>query len=420
MSDLVGRLSDSAAVHAERPALAYDGGETSYERLLSLSGRFAAGLDSRGVGPGDRVGVALSNLPQFVVAALGTLQAGGVLVPFGPRQSPSAIAASLEEVDATVVIALDEDAAALRGLTNLPVVTVGSDEPVEASFADLLAEREAPIRTRSSEDPALLAQVETGTGLSRRAVLTNGNLLAAATVAGGLVPGGIEPTDGHLGSYPLWHAFGLTTALLPTLLAGACYHPIGRWSRERAFEALSTEAITLWYVTPAMVRDALTVETPIDNDLRFCLSLGGSLTDAEREAAENRLDVGVHVGYGRTETSTVTHVSGPGEIAPAESVGRPVPGVHVSVLTEEYTVAPPVEAGPVRRGDPLDVGSITGEVVVTGPTVLHGYFGDPTRTEEAVSTVEGNRLFHTGETAYRDEAGHLYPFERASDGLRSA
>ncbi|WP_331233604.1 AMP-binding protein [Natronorarus salvus] len=420
MTNLVGRLGESAATYAERPALAHEDRETSYEELLSVVRRFAAGLEARGIGPGDRVGLALSNLPQFVVAALGTLGAGGVLVPFGPRQSPSAIAASLDDVGADLVIAHDGDARALRGRTAVPVVTVGSDETVEGSFSGLLSDRTAPVRPRGAEDPALLAQVDVESGLSRRVVLTHGNILAAAAVAGAIVPGGIDPTDRNLGSYPLWHAFGLTTALFPTMLAGACYRPTGRWSPEKAIRALSTEPITLWYVTPAMVRDALAVEGGEPNALRFCLSVGGSLTAEEREAAERGFDVGVHVGYGRSETSTVTHVNAPDEGAPPGSVGRPVLGVDVSVLTEEYTVAPPVETGPIGVGDALDVGSITGEVVVTGPTILREYFGDPVRTRDAVSTVEGNRLFHTGETAYRDEAGHLYPFERASDGLRSA
>jgi long-chain acyl-CoA synthetase len=420
MTNLVRRLAESATAHRERPALAFEGDETSYEDLLASCGRFAAGLDARGIGPGDRVGLVLSNLPQFVVAALGTLRAGGVLVPFGPRQSPSAIAASLDEVGADLAIALSEDAPALRERCSIPVHPVESSESVEASFEDLFAAEPIPIHPTETGDPALLAQVNTENGLSRRVVLTDGNLLAASSVAAGLVPGGTRPEDRTLGSYPLWHAFGLTTALLPTLLTGGCYHPIGRWSPEGAMRTLSEEQITLWYVTPAMVRDALAVERWRENDLRFCLSVGGSLTPAEREAAESALDVGVHVGYGRTETSTVTHVNAPDRTAPPGSVGRPVSGVHVSVLTDEYTVAPPVETGPIGTGDALDVGSITGEVVVTGPTVSHGYYGDPVRTEDAVSTVEGNRLFHTGETAYRDEAGYLYPFERATDGLRSA
>ncbi|GEM_PF-856545 len=420
MTNLVARLTESAAAHRERPALVFEGDETSYRELFAASESFAAGLDERGIGPGDRVGLVLSNLPQFVVAALGTLRVGGVLVPFGPRQSPSAIATSLDEVDAEFAIALSEDTPVLRERCSIPLLPVESGEPVEESFGDLFGGRTVPVHPATTGDPALLAQVNTENGLSRRVILTHGNLLAAARVAGGLVPGGLQQEDGTLGSYPLWHAFGLTTALLPTLFAGGRYHPTGRWSPEGAVSSLSEESITLWYVTPAMLRDVLAAGGLRGNDLRFCLSVGGALTPAEREAAESAVGVGVHVGYGRTETSTVTHVNAPDETAPPGSVGRPVSGVHVSVLTDEYTVAPPVETGPIGTGDALDVGSITGEVVVTGPTVLHGYYGDPVRTEDAVSTVEGNRLYHTGETAYRDEAGYLYPFERATDGLRSA
>ncbi len=74
-------LRESAKAYPDKPALLFDGGRISYAELDALSDQFARGLQAAGFQPGDRIGLQLPNLPQFVIAYFGILKAGCVAVP---------------------------------------------------------------------------------------------------------------------------------------------------------------------------------------------------------------------------------------------------------------------------------------------------------------------------------------------------
>src|SRR4051812_45931550 len=103
--NLATMLRESALAHPAKPVALYDGGRLAYAELDALSDRFAAGLRAAGVGPGERVGLQLPNLPQFLIAYFGALKAGCVSVPLNVLLKAPEVAFCLDDSRASALVA---------------------------------------------------------------------------------------------------------------------------------------------------------------------------------------------------------------------------------------------------------------------------------------------------------------------------
>src|SRR5262245_23590278 len=99
-------LENAAKQYPDRVACRYFRQEITYERLLELSRRMASALKARGLKPGERVGILLPNVPEYLVAIFGTWMAGGVIVPLNPLMVAEEVEALLKSTDCRVVVAL--------------------------------------------------------------------------------------------------------------------------------------------------------------------------------------------------------------------------------------------------------------------------------------------------------------------------
>jgi len=106
MTNLVTDVAETVEEHPDSAAIAYEGTELSYEEFWERTGQFAQALENRGIGEGDRVGIYLPNLPQFVTAFYGTLRAGGIIVPMNPQYKAREISHMLGDSGAKAVVAL--------------------------------------------------------------------------------------------------------------------------------------------------------------------------------------------------------------------------------------------------------------------------------------------------------------------------
>jgi long-chain acyl-CoA synthetase len=123
-------------------------------------------------------------------------------------------------------------------------------------------------------------------------------------------------------------------------------------------------------------------------------------------------------GYGLTETAPTTHANSNDDRRKG-SIGKPLPGVESKVVDRRFEEMPRVERGPVEfggddeeNGDSYDYDEIVGEIVVSGPNVMKGYYGLPRENEDAFTEVDGKRWFHTGDLGYRDEDDFFYVVDR--------
>src|SRR3954468_9390845 len=132
MSNLAQNLLDTAEKEGARTALRMDEASLTYAEFREAAFRVAASLRSRGVGPGDRVGMVLPNVLSFPVVFYGALLAGGVVVPMNPLLKAREVEYYLQDSGARLVVAMEPSAAAAReaaATLGIEAVTVGAALP---------------------------------------------------------------------------------------------------------------------------------------------------------------------------------------------------------------------------------------------------------------------------------------------------
>ncbi|MFC4437333.1 MULTISPECIES: long-chain-fatty-acid--CoA ligase [Natrialbaceae] len=433
MTNLVNHVAETVQEYGENPAVGFRGEETSYEEFWGQTGAFAAALEERGIGEDDRIALYLPNVPPFVIAFHGTLRAGGVVVPMNPQYKAREIGHLLADSEANVVVALADlvpFVEEVRDDTSVEhVVSVGErsspgsetsshDVGGEAEgaipFAEFLVPGAPDIVERDDDDVAVQPYTSGTTGQPKGVQLTHRNLESNTSMADELIPDGIRPDDKQLGVLPLFHIYGMTVVMNATLFSGGTYYAVPQWDAQEAVSIIEEQELTLMHGVPAMYNDVINQPDADEFDLsslRLC-GVGGSGIPVEvLRQFEELYDVQLYEGYGLTETSPITHFNSPIEGRRVGSVGKTVPGVDSRVVDEDFEKVQPVGEGPIDEEN-ADLTEITGEIVVSGPNVMKGYYGLPEATEEAFTEADGETWFHTGDLGYHDEDGFFYVVDR--------
>src|SRR6185436_18341302 len=140
VTNLAQALSETSAEHGDRPAVRLDDMVLTYRELLEGSRRVTALLADRKVGPGDRVGLVLPNVPAFPVLFYGAVAAGAVVVPMNPLLKAREVKYYLEDSGASIVFAWKDMAEeAGKGAEAVGIECVSVDP---ADFVGLLAQHE--------------------------------------------------------------------------------------------------------------------------------------------------------------------------------------------------------------------------------------------------------------------------------------
>ncbi|MEF8842011.1 MAG: long-chain fatty acid--CoA ligase [Haloarculaceae archaeon] len=415
MTNLVTDIEETAAETPDATALGLPDGELTYGDLRGRTGRFARALADAGLDPGDRVGLYLPNVEAYVTAFLGTLRAGGIVVPMNPQYRSREISHLLADSGAKAVVTLPDLVERVRAVGSKTdvdtLVSVGADVDGATGFESFLAEEELPVRDRADDDVAVQPYTSGTTGRPKGVLLTHHNLAFTAR-SSAAIHDGIRPDDRMLGVLPLFHIYGMTITMLATLFEGGSYWPLPAWDAAEALDLIESVGITILHGVPAMYNDMLNTPDAGTYDLssvRFANAGGSSLPREVMSRFEETFGVDLHEGYGLTETSPVTHANSPDDRRPG-SIGKPIPGVESMVVDDDFEELDPVERGPVPKGTDLD--GVVGELVVSGPNVMKGYYGLPEANESAFTEARGTRWFHTGDLGYRDEDGFFYVVDR--------
>ena len=204
---------------------------STYAELQDGARRVAALLTAKGVGPGDRVGLVLPNVPPFPVLFYGALAVGAVVVPMNPLLKGREVKYYLEDSGAKIVFAwkdMAEEAGKGAEAVGIECIAVGPD------FADVLAQHEPTdeVVDREDDDTVVLLYTSGTTGQPKGAELTHANMITnAATSAETLVE--LTEEDVVMGCLPLFHCFGLTCGLNAAVLKGACLTLIPRFDADQ-------------------------------------------------------------------------------------------------------------------------------------------------------------------------------------------
>ena len=414
MTNLVTDIEATATATPEATAIGFQDQTVSYGQFWSRTGQFAQALADAGVDPGDRVGLYLPNLPQYVTAFVGSLRAGGIVVPMNPQYKSREISHLLSDSGAVAVVTLADlvpQVAAVADDTDVDTLVSVGEADGATEFDAFLADETLPVRERADDDVAVQPYTSGTTGQPKGVLLTHHNLAFDAR-ASAAIHDGIHADDKMLGVLPLFHIYGMTITMIATLFEGGSYWPMAEWDAEAALELVESAGITLMHGVPAMYNDVVNTPGAGEYDLssiRFANSGGSSLPIEVMRAFEDTFDVDLYEGYGLTETSPVTHANRPDDRRPG-SIGKPIPGVESRIVDHEFRELAPVERGPVDDETELD--DVVGELVVSGPNVMQGYYGLPEANEAAFTEADGRRWFHTGDLGYHDEDGFFYVVDR--------
>ena len=417
MTNLVTDVAETVENNPDSPAIVYDGHELTYDQFWTRAGQFAQALHDSAIEEGDRVGIYLPNLPQFVTAFYGTLRAGGVVVPMNPQYKAREISHLLADSGAEAVVSLADNVPEVLDVLDdtdvREVVSVGADVEGATEFDDFLAAGTAGTVDRADDDIAVQPYTSGTTGTPKGVLLTHHNLGWTTRTNSSVIPGEIGTEDKLLGVLPLFHIYGMSVVMNGSMYAGGTYYPVPEWNAPTVMDRIEDEGLTIMFGVPAMFNDMINQPDADEYDfesLRFVNSGGSSLPIEVLERFEDLYHVQLNEGYGLTETSPVTHANTP-EARRKGSIGRPLDGVEAKVVGLDFETVSRVEEGPIDE-EQADLDEITGELVVSGPNVMQGYAGLPEANEQAFTEEDGTTWFHTGDVCYWDEDDFFFVVDR--------
>ncbi|MGH8862365.1 MAG: class I adenylate-forming enzyme family protein [Jatrophihabitantaceae bacterium] len=390
----LGALAEAAeARFGDQSTLLFEGVELTSTQIGALGRRFATGLTSIGVRPGDRVAVCMANCVEVLASYNATWRIGAAVTPLLFLLSEDELRHALSDSGAAAVVTtpefLPKVLAACAGLDTRCIV---SGEPTDAalSFAELSAGAEASLVAVDPGEMAALLYTGGTTGRSKGVVLSHDAMSYAAWA--GVKSGEDDGFGVALLPLPLAHAFGLTVSTLALHAVRPGRTVLMRWFDPAGWLQLAQDQrVEYGALVPTMLR-LLTTQPLDDFDLSALRKLVSGSAPLPAEIAEQwarRLPtVEVVEGYGCSETSAIASMTPTGRNRPG-SVGRAAPGVDIRIVGTEKAGA-------------------DGEICIRTPSLMTGYWHDPDATAGAVR----DGWFHTGDIGHLDDDGYLFIVDR--------
>jgi long-chain acyl-CoA synthetase len=429
-------LENAAALYPERIACRYYSQRMTYAELFAQARRLAQVLKREGLQPGDRVGVLLPNLPEYLVALFGTWMAGGVVVALSPLMIADQVGAFLASTSCRIAITVDvlspllcggagalarkaPDVVLLTSLSGrLPRLErlgyawvrfrrIGFGHSYSGNklldFEEVVSSG-PEIATPVSVDlnsPAYVLPTGGTTGAPKAVTLSHANLLANAWQLSHWSKG--EPGgETLLAVLPFFHSYGLSTCVLNGVALGATLVLHHRFRPASVVRLIEEQRPTLFPAVPAMLAalntQVLRHKQADLRSLKMCMSGGAPLPP--RVAAEFSEHTGCTVveGYGLSEASPVTHAGPLDGTAIPGTIGLPLPDTDARIVDA------------ATGNETLPVGEV-GELAVSGPQVMLGYWNNPAET----ARVLRDGWLYTGDLATCDEQGFFRIVDRKKD-----
>ncbi|RXZ64733.1 long-chain-fatty-acid--CoA ligase [Pelagerythrobacter rhizovicinus] len=431
-------LPDLFARTAERrpaaPLVDFLGRVYSYQALHQEARRFAAGLQELGIARGDRVGLFLPNVPIYVSAYYGAMMAGAVVVNFSPLYTVEELNQQVEDSGARLLVTID--AASLlpsalevldrSSLETLVVGRLGAMLAPLKRFAlkllgrksisaipsrsgvrewDAVARGEPTAVRVSPADLALLQYTGGTTGRPKGAMLTHANLSVNAMQVDAIDPFDRGEPDVIMGALPLFHVFANTCVLNRTVAKGGCIAMVPRFEAKQVLRTIQRTRATAFPGVPTMFQALLDhpeIGRTDFSSLKVAISGGAPLPAPVREKFEAASGARLVEGYGLTESAGVVSTNPYEGLRKPGTIGQVIPQTRVMLLDKEDPTKPAPEGEP-------------GELVISGPQIMQGYWNRPDAAKNAFADVDGTRWLRTGDVAEIDEDGFIAIVDRIKD-----
>ncbi len=400
-------LAERAAVTPQKLALLIGEQRWTYGELDTAVAHLTTFLHHKGICPGQFVAALLPNSLEYVCLIHALARLGAVLVPLNTRLTPAELQWQIDHVGAKWLVT-DEEKWSIVNCQLLIVneETIATTKPLTIDHWPLTIDHlQAVIFTSGTS------------GTPKGAMLSYANHYHSAHASAERL--GVQPDDLWLSVLPLYHVGGLAVIFRSCLYGTAVsLHP--RFDLAAIHHDLDQNPITLISLVPTMLHRLLESRTHWPVSLRLIL-LGGAAAPAElvqRANALPRHSLPIHNSqftihnslfplvaptYGLTEAASQVATMLPADAARKPgSVGKPLLFTRVKIVDEQGHELPPQQIG---------------EIVVSGPTVMAGYFarGQEPEEDQAPLLPGSPAPLHTGDMGYLDADGDLWIVQRRSD-----
>ncbi|MEW6351331.1 MAG: long-chain fatty acid--CoA ligase [Thermodesulfobacteriota bacterium] len=430
-------LARSAGRFPNNAALLFEGTSVTFKQLDDMVSRFANGLKSLGVKPGDKVGVLLPNIVQIVVAIYGTFRAGAIAVMNNPLYTDRELEHQFNDSGCTVLVSLDvllPRMIKLREKTKVaklischirdylpfpkkqlfPFVRKQMhlktpQTPEVYEFTDLV-KNYTPISDPprpTMEETAVLLYTGGTTGVSKGVELTHANLSYNCQQCRVWFPGFDDGKERVVGCLPFFHSFGLTTAMNMGIFAGWGIILIPN-PRDPAsmLKAISTYKPSYMPAVPTLYNALINFPELKKYDIssiRGCFSGGAPLPMETIKTFEHLTGAQICEGYGLTESTPVTHINPYGGQTKLGTIGLPIPNTDAKLVDVD------------NYDNEITAPGQPGEICLKGPQIMKGYINRP---EETAATLKDGWLL-TGDIGVFDEDGYFSVVDRKKDMIIS-
>lgn len=436
-------FEEVVAKYGKKTALIFYGRKITYVELKDSVDRMATALTDLGVKKGDTVALYLLNCPQYVISYFAVLSLGAKVTPISPVYTSIEVRHQIEDSDAKAAICQDIlydnlDKAEIRLdaviLTSVgeylptlkkffggkgtqakeyegrPAPTVESITKYKAyAFQDLLKKyppNPSKVEIDPEKDLAVLPYTGGTTGLPKAAMLTHRNLIALTRQTQSFWTIFEEGKEVVIAFLPFFHIYGQVVVMLSGMSQGSTLVLFTTPDIEEIISAMERYGASAFYGVPTLFQ-FLTEYEKTDRinwkKLKLIACGADTLHDSTISAWEKRTGANIYEGYGMTETTAVSH-SSPHERPKKGSFGIPIPSIKAAIIDHEST-------------DFTPVGEV-GEMILSGPNIMEGYWKRPESTAESLIEIDGETWLRTGDLVSMDEEGYFHFFDRKRDLIK--
>lgn len=407
-------LQQTVKNFGDHEAISFYSKTFTYHEVAKMVFAFTSALQQSGVQKGDRVAIMLPNCPQYVVSYYGALNTGGIVTQLNPMLVERELEYILNDSGAETIVVYDAiypRVKAVQSQTQLKTIITVSLQPSQNeqeedyTFERFLSTQNGqvlPVDIEPEHDIAVLQYTGGTTGRSKGAMLTHQNVVANAVQSYEFFKEEIVMgQEKCLTVIPLFHVFGMSSCMNLTILCGNSLIMLPRFDLEEVLQTIKREQPSVFPGVPTMyvaITNHPKAEEYGINSIKTCNSGSAPMPVELLNEFERKTGAKILEGYGLSEASPTTHCNPPFAERKAGTVGLGMPNTAYKVVD----VATGTQEVPVGE---------LGELIISGPQVMKGYWNMP---EETAVTLRDGWLF-TGDIARMDEDGYVSIVDRKKD-----